>query len=464
VYPNAGTNCTYAGNVSVGAATAITFGTAAGGVASFVGTGGQSISTDPSTPAPIFTRLVVANTGSGVTLNNPVNVSVYLTLTAGLLNTSTTALLTMQNGSTTAAGTALSTSYVNGPMCYQKSSSGVSVLNFPVGTAPDCRPATLTVNHTNNTLYNYTIQVYNVAPITLGYTVPPTISALPTSHYYTLSRTNSAGVSQPNQNLSGNQTIELFYGANDNVVDGTAMSVIKNTYTATTAWIDIGGSGGPAFNNWAHLTGSIVSTSTPSAFNSFSTFALGTNLRFLLPVKLLFFKGQLGAGGVDLSWATSMESNNSGFTVEKSSDGVDFTPLRWVPTKADGGNSQVRLDYSTVDASPYAGVTYYRLVQTDNNGHLTYSDIVVVHTGETGTVTVYPNPSRGMLWINGLGSNLEKVRAVIYDVSGKPVFETDVAVQGGMAKLDTRLNNGMYLLQLQIPGGSAVVRNIVILR
>ena len=464
VYPNAGTNCTYTGNVSVGAATAVTFGSAPGGIATFNGSAGQSISTDPSTPAPVFSRMVIVNTGSGVTLNNPVNVSGYLTLTTGLLHTSTTGLLTLQNGATTAAGTALSTSYVDGPMCYQKSSSGTSVLNFPVGTAPDCRPVILTVNHTNNTLYNYTIQVYNIAPVTLGYTVPPTITSLPTSHYYTLNRTNSAGASQPNQNLSGNQTIEVFFGANDNIVDGTAMSVIKNTYTATTAWIDIGGSGGPGFNNWAHLTGSIVSTSTPSAFNSFSTFALGTNLRYVLPAKLLFFKGQLGTGGVDLTWATSMESNNSGFTVEKSRDGVDFTPLRWVPTKANGGNSVVRLDYSTVDAAPYAGVTYYRLVQTDIDGHLTYSDIVIVHTEETGPVSVYPNPSRGTLWISGLGSNLEKARAVIYDVSGKPVFEADVAVQGGMVKLDTRLNNGMYVLQLQIPGGSAVVRNIIILR
>src|SRR5258708_5139733 len=277
IYPNYNTNCTYAGNISVGAATTITFGNAASGIATFTGTSAQSISSDPGTPAPVFTRMIVTNTGSGVTLNNPVYVSNALTLATGLVNTSTSALLTMMNVSFVAAGTALSTSYVNGPMCYQKSGAGVSTLNFPVGAAPDCRPVVLTANHSNGTLYNYTVQVYNITPVSLGYTLPPTVATLPTSHYYTITRTNAAGTSQPNQNLSGNQVVQLFFGANDNVIDGHSMTVVKNTFTATTAWIDIGGTGGPAYSGGANLTGSITSTSAPSAFNSFSTFALGTH-------------------------------------------------------------------------------------------------------------------------------------------------------------------------------------------
>jgi hypothetical protein len=373
-------------------------------------------------------------------------------------------LLTLLNGATTAAGSALSTSYVNGPLCYQKSTTGVTTLNFPVGNAPDCRPVVLTVNHSNTTLYNYTVQVYNVAPVTLGYTLPPTVATLPTSHYYLIGRTNAAGTSQPNQNLSGNQVVTLFFGANDNIPDGNAMTVIKNTYTATTSWIDVGGTGGPAYSGGANLTGSITSTSAPSAFNSFSTFALGTNRAYLLPTKLLFFRAQLQGGGADLSWATAMEANCSGFTVEKSQDGVAFTALTWVPTRADKGNSSVRLDYSTVDPAPYAGTTYYRLAQTDLDGQKTYSTVVAVHTVQDAVISVYPNPSRGTVWINGLGSNLNKARIVLYDMSGKTVLEADATVQGGVARLDTRLNSGTYVLQVQSADGPAVVRNIVILR
>ncbi|HEY4108496.1 T9SS type A sorting domain-containing protein, partial [Puia sp.] len=464
IQPNYNSNCTYAGNVSVGAATTVTFGGSTNGVASFTGTAGQTISSDAGTPAPLFTRMVVANTGSGVTLNNPVNVSVILTLNSGLVNTSTTALLTMMNGSATAAGTALSTSYVNGPMCYQKSSAGVSTLNFPVGNAPDCRPAVLTVNHSNGTLYNYTVQVYNIAPASLGWTLPPTVHDLPTTHYYTIARTNSAGASQPNQNLSGNQTIEIFFGSNDNVVDGPAMTVVKNTFSATTAWIDIGGNGNPGYSGGANLTGSVTSTSAPSAFNSFSTFALGTNRAYLLPTKLLYFKAQADGGNVDLSWATAMESNSSGFTVEKSRDGVAFTALTWVPTEADGGNSSVALNYSTVDPVPYPGVTYYRLAQVDKDGRVTYSGVVAVHMDETPSISVYPNPSRGSIYISGLGNVGQTVHVSLYDLSGKAALEADAAVQGGMVRLDTRLSNGVYVLKLQSAGGTVVVKNIIILK
>ena len=464
VYPNYNTNCTYSGNVSVSAAATITFGSNASGIASFTGGGAQTISTDPGTPAPVFTRLVIANTGSGVTLSNPVNVSVTMTLTSGLLNTSTTGLLTLLNGAYTAAGTALSTSYVNGPMCFQKSTSGVTTLNFPVGSAPDCRPAVLTVNHSNGTLYNYTIQVYNIAPVTLGYTRPPTINSLPTTHYYTISRTNAAGTSQPNQNLSGNQTVQLFFGTNDNILDGTGVSVIKNTYTATTAWIDIGGTGGPAYSGGTALTGSITSTSAPSAFNSFSTFALGTTNMYLLPTKLLYFKAQPEGGRVDLSWSTSMEARCSGFTVEKSQDGANFTAMAWVPTKADGGNSSVPLDYTTVDPAPYMGVTYYRLAQTDLDGKLDYSQVVTVRFDGSTAISVYPNPSRGTFWIGGLDNTLSEVGVTVYDLSGKAVLQVNAAVQGGTVRLDTRLNSGVYMLKLQRADGTQVVRNIVILR
>lgn len=463
IQPNYNATCTYAGNLSVGAATTMTFGIGGAGIASFTGSGVQAFSTDAGTPTPVFTRMVVANTGSGVTLNNPVNVSGTLTMSSGLLHSSSTAMPTLLNGASTAAGTALSTSYVDGPMCFQKSTSGSTTLNFPVGAAPDCRPVALTVNHSNTTLYNYTVQVYDIPGASLGYSLPPTITTIPVAHYWTITRTNAAGTSQPNQNLSGNQTVQLFFGSNDNIVDGTVMHVVKNTYTATTSWIDVGGTGGPAYSGGSNLTGSITSTSAPTAFNSFSTFSLGLSPVWLLPTKLLYFKGQMNGTQVDLSWATAMESHNSGFTVEKSSNGTDFTPMTWVPTKADGGNSVLTLEYGAVDVAPYPGTTYYRLAQTDIDGHSTYSQVVMVRSEEEGAVSVYPNPSRGSIVISGLAGNLSSARVVFYDLSGKPVLEVQAAVQGGVVRLDTRLNNGVYVLKLQTPDGPAVVRNIVIL-
>ncbi|MDP9040558.1 MAG: hypothetical protein M3N30_01175, partial [Bacteroidota bacterium] len=190
VYPNYNGNSSYAGNITVSspAASTITFG-ANTGTATLSGSGTQTINVTGITPTPLFTRMVVANTGSGVTLGNTsVNISKSLSLNSGLLNTTTTNILTMLNGSTTAAGTALSTSYINGPMRYQKSIAGATTLNFPIGAGADCRPVSLTVNHTTGNLYTYQAQLFDASATALGYTLPATVDAVSGVHYYTISR------------------------------------------------------------------------------------------------------------------------------------------------------------------------------------------------------------------------------------------------------------------------------------
>ena len=228
VYPNYNNNSSYNANLTVTspAGTAITFG-AGNGTATLSGTAGQTIGVTPGTPAPIFTRLVVNNSSAnGVTLaNTNIDVSNNLVFTTGLLNTTNSYMLVMLNGSTTAAGTALSTSYVNGPMQYQKSTSGSSTLNFPIGNGADCRPFVLTVAHTTGNLYSYTAQLYNADAQSLNYTLPLTVDHVSAVHYYTISRADASGTNQPTAGLSGNQTIEMFFGQDDWVSNGGTLTI-----------------------------------------------------------------------------------------------------------------------------------------------------------------------------------------------------------------------------------------------
>jgi hypothetical protein len=468
VYPNYNGISAYAGNLSVGSptATAITFG-AGTGTAILSGSGGQNIDATGSTPAPVFTRLVIANTGGGVTLNTAsINVSKTLTMTSGLLNTTTAHILTMLNASTTASGNALSTSYVNGPMRYQKSASGVTVLNFPIGNAADCRPVVLTINHSNGTLYTYQAQLFNASAAALGYTLPPTVDVVSGVHYYIIGRSDGAGNNQPTAGLSGNQTIQVYFGANDIATNGSTLTVVKNTYTAPTNWIDIGGAGGPVYSAGANLTGSITSTSFPSAFNSFSTFALGDKLGGgnVLPVELLFFRAAPDKDGVDLSWATATESNNSYFTVERSRDGVSFEDVERVDTKAFSGNSSIRLDYTGRDASPYAGVSYYRLRQTDLDGHSSYSKIASVSFDKLSSIRIFPNPTSGPVYVSGLSGNETVVRAEWYDVGGRLLLQQSVPAQNGGATLYPHFNNGVYLLKIIASDGSIKLQNVIFMK
>jgi len=467
VYPNYNGNSTYAGNLTLTspAATAITFGSLTG-TATLSGTGGQNINATGSTPAPVFTRLVVNNSGAGVTLNTPVKVSANLTLTSGLVNTTATNILTMLNGSVTAAGTALSASYVNGPMRYQKSLAGASTLNFPIGTSPDCRPVSLTVNHTSGNLYTYQAQLFNASATALAYSLPVTVTAVSGEHYYTISRVNAASVNQPTLELSGNQTIQIFFGSNDVVSDGATLSIVKNTFAATTSWIDIGGTGGPAYSGGANLTGSITSTSLPTAFNSFSTFSIANKLAGsnVLPIELLFFNAKVNKGIVNLGWATSIESNNSYFTVERGSGTADFRFLQKIGTEALGGNSSIPLHYIANDLNPYSGVSYYRLKQTDLDGNYTYSDIVPVNFDKNSFISVYPNPTRGTMYITGIDLNQNSLKIEWFDISGRSMLKETIPVQSGTATLNAQFNTGVYLLKITTSDGGINLQNVMIMK
>jgi hypothetical protein len=308
------------------------------------------------------------------------------------------------------------------------------------------------------------VQLFNSSAVALGYTLPPTVDVVSGVHYYTIGRTDASSVSQPILELSGNQTIEVFFGSNDVVVNGGTLTIVKNSYTALTNWIDIGGTGGPLYNGGANLSGSISSTSSPSAFNSFSTFALadkygGANI---LPVGLLYFKAKPDHDRVALTWATAAETNNKYFSVEKSKDGQQFAFVQNISSAAPGGNSSTPIDYAAADTRPYPGLSYYRLKQTDLNGGYIYSPIVAVNFDKKPTVSIYPNPTAGKIYISGI--NESSLRIEWYDMSGRNLLQQTLPVQNGIVTINPTFTAGVYVLRYITADGNAKAQNIIIRR
>jgi hypothetical protein len=316
-------------------------------------------------------------------------------------------------------------------------------------------------------LYNYTVQLFNASAAALGYTLPPSVDLVSAHHYYIISRTDASGTSQPNAGLSGNQQIQIFFGANDDSVsNGSTLTIVKNTYLAPTAWIDIGGSGGPASVGGAELNGSIVSTSSPSAFNSFSTFALADKIGGgnVLPTELLYFNAKPDNTQVDLTWATAMESNNSYFTVERSADGIVFDSVLRVGTLAPGGNSTLQLDYSAYDLTPLSGASFYRLKQTSLDGSTKYSGVVSVNFTHQANLSIYPNPSRGTVYVSGVPAGVSTIQVSWYDLGGKLLQQQTAAPQGGLLQLNTHFDNGDYILKLQSSDGTTTTRTVIMMK
>jgi hypothetical protein len=459
VYPNHANNCPYAGNITVGtsAAYAITFGQTAPGIATLVGTAPQTINKIGAAPNPTFTRLVVNKSVADVTLNTRVNISSNLSLIQGIVNTTQANIINMNNASTTSTGNSLS--YISGPMNYDMALSATTrVLNFPIGKTTDWRPAVLTAKHTTGTSYTYNSEVFNASAKALWWTLPATLLNVSSMHYWDINRViTSTGVAAPTVDISGNQTVQLFYGANDGVTDVPNLTIVKNKNTALTTWFDIGATGATVG------TGSVSSTSIPTAFNSFSRFTLankvgGTNP---LPVQLLSFDAKAYNQKVNLTWSTATETNNKGFEIEKSTDGINFEYVAFVASQGNG-NASFEQTYTAIDNTPYNGVSYYRLKQTDFNGAYEYSDVKAVEFNTSSFVTLYPNPATTFINIK-VGEQYTNATFKIINVLGTQMlnvteFNTDNTASVNVASFAA----GIYFLEINTGKSIEKIKFVII--
>ena len=105
----------------------------------------------------------------------------------------------------------------------------------------------------------------------------------------------------------------------------------------------------------------------------------------VLPVEFLNFNAKRQSNKVSLEWATASESNNAYFTVERSTDALNFTPIRSVNGM---GNSDKLINYNCFDENPLNELTYYRLKQTDLNGKYSYSAIVSADAADSKISTL----------------------------------------------------------------------------
>jgi hypothetical protein len=88
------------------------------------------------------------------------------------------------------------------------------------------------------------------------------------------------------------------------------------------------------------------------------------------------------------SWTIPNERNFDYFTIEKSKDGINFVTALMI--KGAGKVSAI-VDYTDIDYSPFSGISYYRLKQTDYFGEVSYSEAVVVNFQllKDGTIIPY---------------------------------------------------------------------------
>ena len=165
---------------------------------------------------------------------------------------------------------------------------------------------------------------------------------------------------------------------------------------------------------------------------------------------------------ISLKWNTSDENDVKDYTVERSSDGINFKEMAVIKTY------NAALDnYSYVDAYPQTGFNYYRLQGSLISGDTKYSDIIKVDIEKgISLVRAYPNPVINKTF------NLQFVNepAGFYQVklvnnAGQPVITKQFQHQGGSINLPlTPMQNiphGIYRLEIIQPDRTTANINVV---
>ena len=163
-----------------------------------------------------------------------------------------------------------------------------------------------------------------------------------------------------------------------------------------------------------------------------------------LPVTLSSFSVQANNQIVQLIWTTSAEVNNKGFTIQRS---ANANASNWLDIGflKGAGNSSTKRQYNFIDVAPLSGINYYRLAQTDLDGHVTYFQIesVSITSVKPYTLQRFTN-GQYMLMVTASG----QTEISIADVSGRRLANKIVS-QGGYPLNISAYPAGMYLLQIK---------------
>ena len=176
------------------------------------------------------------------------------------------------------------------------------------------------------------------------------------------------------------------------------------------------------------------------------------SLPTVVPVELISFNATIVEGKVRLDWYTATETNNSGFKIQRSTDGANYENIFFI---GGNGTTTTRNVYSYLDESVSSGVYYYRLKQVDFDGSFEYLNVVAVDLGTPKEFVLeqnYPNPFNPKTVINYQVPVEGLISIKVYDVLGNEIKTlVDEQKSPGIYSVEldaSQLTSGIYFYKL----------------
>jgi hypothetical protein len=250
-------------------------------------------------------------------------------------------------------------------------------------------------------------------------------------------------ISKTNPTANAGNGVDFTFQWNTAHESGTITSYQLNHHNGTT-WNLAAGTG-----TTESVTGTNPKVLTFIGYKgTFSPFSIGA-AGGSLPVTWLDFYAREVNREIQLHWKTGSEQHTKSFIIERSADGLRFTPIGEV---AAAGNSSSVRTYSFTDLTPLKGKSFYRIRQLDLDGQFSYSKMVGINQSLNANALIGPNPTNGPLSLFIPAGWLGSYEGVMRDLQGREVFRSK-AMRSGVSQLNVQhLPPGMYLLQLEEKG------------
>ena len=403
---------------------------------------GGSLQTITTPAGENFTNVNINNSGAGIQLINNVVIASSLTMTQGNIDLNSKSITLGSSAAVPGTlnrttGTMINTGSFIRWFATTIIAPGAVAGLFPVGTATNYRPmnvsmpvapttgGTIAVAYTNATTNTTTSfpDGTDIIMVRKDLNWGVTASGLAGGNY-------NLGISGTNYGLIGNVTdLRLTLAASVTGTPGVNAGTIANPQVNRT------GITAATLTNTFYL-GSINSTSSP------------------LPITLIQFTAVPQNGQVKLDWETSAEVNNNYFTVQRSNHSGIWENI----LKVDGsGNTITDKKYSAYDPTPYSGLTFYRLEQTDYDGRNSYSMIRPVNFDSSVTIRIYPNPVKSFVYISGSGTMVISV----HNINGQLLNTPVQLIQSGYSVNISALLPGIYFIHIVQNGDRLTTKEII---
>ena len=357
---------------------------------------------------------IVFNNAAGFILANNASVATTATFTNGII-TPLPATNILSFGAGAASGPSSNTSFVNGRIT-KSFGAAEPLFNFPVGSVGT-----------------------GDEPIGLSNTVNGYIF---TAQYVRSSATALGGVTAPLLNVSACD----YWILTDNSTFGTSLSVTLswdanspcngNPYVTNPAGLTVAHFTGP---NWDEAGTGVA---TPTGNNTtgtvrrdnvtvFSPFSIGNTLidQNPLPVTFSDVKAFEKNNGVQIEWTNLTEKDLVNYTVERSANGRDFITISQFAPRS---NQNDKESYTSLDASPFAGINFYRIKTVEINGKVGFSKLLKVDIGRiTKGISLYPNPVTGNELSIGFTAARGQYTLHVINGTGQEVYTQRLTHPGG---------------------------------